>query len=259
MKHNKLILSFTFIVYLFLLGPLFIIVAASFGKAARLQFPPQQLSLHWFQNVFAVQAFMSALWVSVIIALGATAIALVLGIPATYAMSRFRFPGKAAFNALFSSPVLIPGIVLGMMLLKLIVLRLHTPILISLLIGHIILVLPYIIRVVTASLSNFDYSVEEAAMNLGAGRVRTFVTIVLPNIRAGVLSACILSVVNSFNNVPMSVFLNGPGVNTLPIEMLSYVMDHFDPTIAALSAMLMGVTVALMFLVEKTLGLRSIA
>lgn len=258
MKGNKFILAFSLIVYLFMLGPLFIIVCASFGKDAYLAFPPSGFSLQWFTNIFTVEEFMSTFLVSVEIALGATVIALIIGIPATYAMSRFNFKGKAVFNSIFLSPVLIPGVVLGLMLLKFIVIELKLPIIGSLLIGHTILVLPYIIRVITSSLSNFDYSIEEAAMSLGARHVKTIFVVVLPNIKSGVLAAFILAVVNSFNNVPLSVFLNGPGVSTLPIEMLSYVTDHFDPTIAAISTLLMVITVMLMVLVEKTLGLKKV-
>lgn len=258
MKHNKLITLITIFVYLFLLGPLFIIVAASFSTDEFLNFPPHGFTLHWFYNAFQVSDFMITLKNSVIIALVATLLALLIGIPATYAMSRYHFRGKDALNAIFLSPVLVPSIVLGFVLMKYITVELSLPIFESLLIGHTILVIPYVIRVVSSSLSNFDYSVEEAAMSLGATRIYSFFRIVLPNIGSGIMAACILSVVNSFNNVPLSVFLTGPGVSTLPIKMLSYVEYHFDPTIAALSSMLMAVTILLMAFVEKTLGLRSI-
>lgn len=258
MKHNKLITLITILVYLFLLGPLFIIVAASFSTDEFLNFPPHGFTLHWFYNAFQVSDFMLTLKNSVIIALVATLLALLIGVPATYAMSRYHFRGKDALNAIFLSPVLVPSIVLGFVLMKYITVELSLPIFESLLIGHTILVIPYVIRVVSSSLSNFDYSVEEAAMSLGATRIYSFFRIVLPNIGSGIMAACILSVVNSFNNVPLSVFLTGPGVSTLPIKMLSYVEYHFDPTIAALSSMLMVVTILLMAFVEKTLGLRSI-
>lgn len=92
-------------------------------------------------------------------------------------------------------------------------------------------------------------------MSLGANKVKTFFTIVLPNIRSGVIAAFILAFINSFNNVPISLFLTGPGVSTLPIQMLIHVEYNFDPTIAALSVVLMAMTAVLMFIIEKTLGL----
>jgi putative spermidine/putrescine transport system permease protein len=123
------------------------------------------------------------------------------------------------------------------------------------LIGHTIVILPYIIRVISSSLENFDYSIEEAAISLGAGGLKTFFIIILPNISSGMIAAFILAFINSFNNVPISIFLSGPGVSTLPIQMMSYVEYYFDPTVSALSVVLMIMTAILMFIIERTLGL----
>ena len=128
----------------------------------------------------------------------------------------------------------------------------------SLLIGHTLLSIPYIMRVVTSSLANFDFAVEEAACSLGATRPYTFFHIVLPNIKSGIASACIMAIINSFNNVSLSAFLTGPGVNMLPIEIMGYVEYHFDPTIAALATIMMVATLGVMLLIEKTLGLQSV-
>ena len=113
-------------------------------------------------------------------------------------------------------------------------------------------------RVVTSSLANFDFAIEEAACSLGATRQYTFFSIVLPNIKSGIASACIMAIINSFNNVSLSAFLTGPGVNMLPIEIMSYVEYHFDPTIAALATIMMVTTLGVMLLIEKTLGLQSV-
>lgn len=258
MKKNRFVKFITFLVYVFLLCPLLIIVAESFSTDEFLKFPPKGFTLRWFQNVFYVNDFLITFKNSIEIAFIATLIALLIGIPVTYAMSRYRFRGKSILNGIFLSPVLVPGIVLGFVLLKYVVIEFNLPIFTSLIVGHTILVIPYVIRVVSSSLSNFDYAIEEAAMSLGAGRLYTFLHIVVPNIGSGVLASCILSFVTSFNNVPLSVFMTGPGVSTLPIKMLSYVEYHFDPTIAALSTLLMAITIVLMIIVEKTLGLRSI-
>ena len=99
---------------------------------------------------------------------------------------------------------------------------------------------------------------EEAACSLGATRQYTFFHIVLPNIKSGIASACIMAVINSFNNVSLSAFLTGPGVNMLPIEIMGYVEYHFDPTIAALATIMMVATLGVMLLIEKTLGLQSV-
>lgn len=154
--------------------------------------------------------------------------------------------------------MLIPCIVLGFVMLRYVVNQYKLPVIPSLLIGHTLLSIPYIMRVVTSSLANFDFAIEEAACSLGATRQYTFFSIVLPNIKSGIASACIMAIINSFNNVSLSAFLTGPGVNMLPIEIMSYVEYHFDPTIAALATIMMVTTLGVMLLIEKTLGLQSV-
>lgn len=259
MKKHVFVTALTVLVYLFLLGPLVVIAGASFGTKAYLQFPPSGFTLDWFANVFKVADFTSALWMSTVIAVLATVIAMLVGVPAAYAYSRHKFPGRGAVNVIFQSPVLIPGVVMGFVIMRYIIVQFSLPVFASLLVGHTLLVIPYIMRNVAAALTNIDESVEEAALSLGASRVAMLTKIVLPNIKSGVLAACVLSVINSFNNVPLSVFLTGPGVTMLPTAMLNYVEYHFDPTVAALSTLLMVVTMAIMLVVDKTLGLDKIA
>jgi putative spermidine/putrescine transport system permease protein len=129
------------------------------------------------------------------------------------------------------------------------------PIMTTLLIGHALLVLPYCVRVVGASLNGFDFSIEEAAVSLGCPRWRAFFIVVLPNIKAGIIAGFILAFITSLNDVSISIFLTGPGVSTLPIQLLAHMEQFFDPTIAAVSVLLMVVTVAVMAVVERTLGL----
>ncbi|WP_352418262.1 ABC transporter permease [Proteiniborus sp.] len=254
-RKNKGLSIFAFLVYFFLLAPLLIIVATSFGPDKALIFPPKGFSLKWMANIFKIEMFRKSFVISMQLSVIGTIIALIIGIPAAYALSRYNFKGKNILNSIFLSPVLIPGIVLGFSLLRYLVIYSKLPIYTSLLIGHVIIIIPYIIRVISSSLSNFDYSIEEASMSLGANKIKTFFVIVLPNIRSGVIAAFILAFINSFNNVPVSLFLTGPGLSTLPIQMLIHVEYNFDPTIAALSVVLMAMTGLLMFIVEKTLGL----
>lgn len=253
-KHRGLGL-FAGLVFLFLLGPLVIIMATSFGDSAILQFPPEGFSLRWYKNIFDVSMFMSTFKVTMGVALLGNLIALLIGVPAAYALSRGQFKGKSFLNNLFISPLLIPGVVLGFTMLKYLVVKFNLPIYSSLLIGHVVLMLPFIIRVIGSSLSSFDYAIEEASMSLGASRLKTFFTVVLPNIRSGLIAGVLLAFLESFNNVDISVFMTGPGVSTLPIQMLTYVENYFDPTIAAISVLLMVMTGGLMILIERLMGL----
>ncbi len=252
---NRWLAVFTSLVYAFLLFPLVIITITGFGKDNYLKFPPSGFSFHWVANIFQVEMFMKTFKISLEIAALGTLLAFSVGMPAAYVLSRYHFAGKTALKSLFMSPVIVPGIVFGFALLKLLIIQIGLPVYTSLLLGHTIVILPYIIRVMSASLDNLDYSIEECAISLGASPVRAFFAVVIPNITSGVIAAFILAFINSFNNVPISVFLTGPGLSTLPIQMMSYVEYYYDPTIAALSVLLMAMTAALMLVVEKTLGL----
>jgi putative spermidine/putrescine transport system permease protein len=252
--HPALI-AVTALVYLFLVGPLVIVIGAALSDTTYLAFPPQGLSVRWFVNAFEVTAFRQALMTSLQVALAGTALSLAVGIPAAYALARHRIELPKALSVLFVLPVLIPEIVFGFALLRGLVVGLGVPILPALVVGHAVLVLPYAVRVVGASLAAFDFAVEEAAISLGSPPLKTFVTIVLPNIRSGVLAAFILAFITSLNDVSVSVFLTGPGISTLPIQILTYVEQFFDPTVASVSVLLMLLTAGVMMIVERTLGL----
>lgn len=245
----------TFFIFLFLLGPLFIIFAASFEPTTVLQFPPSGFSLEWYQNIFAISTFMETFKLSMFISLLGNLCALLLGIPAAYALSRFDFPGKSFFNAFFVSPILIPGTVLGFTFLRYLIVSYQLPLEAALFIGHTILMLPFIIRVIASSMATFDFSIEEAAISLGSSRIGAFFTVILPNIKSGIIAAVLIAFLESFNNVDISVFLTGPGLSTLPIQMLTYVEHYFDPTVAAISVLLMVFTALFMFLIERLVGL----
>lgn len=254
MKQGVVINLILVLTLVFLLGPFLLIFAASFGSAPTLAFPPRgDLSTTWFERVFSLQMFIDAFQTSLEIALYASASALVMGIPVAYALVRYQFPGKDTVEVVFSSPAIVPGLVVGLALLRYFVLISDMPVTFGLYLGHTAILFPYSVRVVSASLRNLNLSIEEAAISLGASPLKTFFLIVLPNIRSGVVAAFILAFITSFNNVPISLFLTGPGVATLPIRMMLYMEYNYDPTIAALSTLLIIFTVAIVQVVERVL------
>jgi putative spermidine/putrescine transport system permease protein len=256
MRESRWLTVALILLYIFLLGPFLVIFIAAFGADSTLAFPPRGgFTLDWFVNVFNTSQFVSSFWISLGIALSATGIALLLGIPVAYALVNFRFPGQGLLETIFSSPVLVPGLVIGFAMLRFFVLLGDFDVMMGLLIGHTAILFPYSVRVVSASLRNLDPGIEEAAISLGASRLRGFLLVVLPNVRAGVAAAFILAFITSFNNVPVSLFLTGPGVTTLPISMLVYMEYYYDPTIAALSTLLILFSVAIVQGAERLLGL----
>lgn len=259
MKKGKLLSIFVLLVYVFLFAPLVIIAMTSIGTENYIAFPPKGFSFKWFLNVFNSDSFMKSMSISFSISGIATIGALIIGIPAAYGLSRGNFKGKGALKSFFFSPLIVPGIVVGFSLFQFLIVKLALPIYTSLFIGHTLVIVPYIIRVVGSSIEGLDYSIEEAAVSLGCTKVQSFFKVVMPNITSGIIASFMLAFINSFNNVPVSMFLTGPGVSTLPITMMNYVEYNYDPTVSALSVLLMIITIGVMFVAEKTLGLGKFA
>ena len=255
MKNSKFLLLVLVVMFLFLLGPFLIILLSSFSGDATMKFPPRGFSLEWYRKVLDIRMFRTTFMVSLKTGLAATVTALVIGIPVAYAAVRFRFRGKAALELFFSSPAIVPGLVIGFALLRFFIFVTKMPVLTGLYLGHTAILFPYTVRVVSASLRNFDPAVEEAAVSLGASPLFSFFSVVFPNIRSGLAAAFILAFITSFNNVPLSLFLTGPGVATLPIQMLIYMEYYYDPTISALSSIIIILTVLIVQAAEKLLGI----
>jgi putative spermidine/putrescine transport system permease protein len=255
MKNSKILIAIMALMFVFLIGPFVVIIISSFSNDAVMRFPPRGFSLQWYEKVLNIQMFQTTFWMSLKTGLAATFTALLLGVPIAYTNVRFRYPGKNVLELFFSSPAIVPGLVIGFSLLRFFIYVTQVPILLGLYLGHTAILFPYTVRVVSASLRNFDPGIEEAAVSLGSTPLHAFFAVVLPNIRSGLVAAFILAFITSFNNVPVSLFLTGPGVATLPIQMLIYMEYYFDPTISALSSILIVLTVIIVQAAEKLLGI----
>lgn len=259
MRKGKVLTVFSVLVFAFLVAPLVIIAVTAFGGGNAIQFPIESFSLKWFAKVFTTKSFLESFRTSIIVALLATVLALAVGIPAAYALARSHIRGKGLLKSIFLSPTIVPGIVIGFVLYQFIVLSLDIPVFTGLLIGHFMVTLPYVIRVVGSSLDQFDFAIEEAAWSLGCPKGRAFFLTVLPNITSGISAAFMLAFINSFNNIPVSMFLTGPGVSTFPATLMNYIEYNYDPAVSAVSVLLMAATVIIMVVVDKTLGIASLA
>lgn len=242
---------------LYILLPLIFVTWLSFFRQEIPSFPPEGYSLRWYQAIASNDRFVSGFLLSLELGVIATAVGLSVGVPAALCLSRFRFPGREALNSLLLLPLMVPGVVLGMALyVSHVEVEIATglPILGSLgglLSGHVLVVIPWTVRLVLASLAGFDRTLEEAAQNLGANRWTTFRRITLPSILPGIVAAAMFGFVSSFGNLEMSLFLVGPGRTTLPIAILQYLEWKIDPTIAAVSVVQILLIGAAMLITDR--------
>ncbi len=241
--------------YLLLLSPVVVVASVSFSSGAFLSFPPPGLSLRWYEALFANPEIMSALATSATLALLVSAIALLLGLPAAYAIARLRFPGRRLLADLLAAPLLLPTLVLGLtLLLALQPLRLVAtwP---GLVLAHCTLAVPFAVRIMTTAISAVPPELEAAARTLGASPLRAALRITLPLAAPGVLASAALSFLVSFDETVISLFLVGPRLTTLPVELFRYAENRTDPLVAALSMLLIVIALTVVLLVERAAGL----
>ena len=226
--------SWLVIVYLAL--PLIVVVAISFTTTEYLKFPPSGFTLRWYWQVFIDPTFIEAFILSGELAAAATAIALVLGISAAVVLARKDFRGRRALSTAFLSPLVLPTIVLGAAILQYASTFGFARSFAALLVGHVVLVTPYVIRTALASLSGMDLSLEEAAQDLGATPAQTFFLVTLPQIKPGILAGALFAFINSWINVEVSIFNSTAQLVTIPVKLFNYIQFNIDPRLAAVSA-----------------------
>ncbi|NTH16740.1 ABC transporter permease [Agrobacterium rhizogenes] len=244
---------------LYILTPLIFVTWLSFYSQEIPSFPPEGYSLRWYAEIANNQQFMDGFLLSLQVGIAATAISLLVGIPAALCIVRFRFFGLGLLNNLLLLPLMVPGIVLGTAFYVFQVeIEIATdgnlPVLGSLaglVFGHVLIVIPWTVRLVTTTLAGFDTRLEEAAQNLGANRWVTFRRVTLPLILPGIVAGAMFSFVNSFTNLEMSLFLVGPGRTTLPIATMQYLEWKLDPTIAAVSVLQILIVAVAMLITDR--------
>lgn len=254
-KNGPLSLLFHAAFVVFMLAPLVIVCVVAFTPEGYLSLPTRGPSLRWFRAIFDYPEFLRAFRDSLWLAALSSTIAIGLAVPAALAVARHRFRGRDAITALFMSPLMIPHVVLGIAFL-----RFFTQIglaggFIGLVLAHVIVIFPFALRLVLASSYGVDRRIEHAAISLGADPATVFRRVTLPLMLPGVVSGWLLAAINSFDEVTMTVFIASPSTVTLPVRMFLYIQDNIDPMIAAVSAVLIALTGALLFALDRIFGL----
>ncbi|WP_420963509.1 ABC transporter permease [Brucella sp. IR073] len=254
-KNGPFALLFHALVIAFVLAPLVVVCLVAFTPENTLTIPTTVFSLRWFRAIMDYPDFITAFGNSVRLATLAATISVLIAVPAGLAIDRYRFTGRDALNALFLSPLLIPHLVLGVAFLRFFALMGVTGSFAWLVLCHVIIVTPYVLRLVLAALSGMDRSAEQAAMTLGASRWTVFRRITLPMILPGVTGGWLLAFINSFDELTMSIFVTSPSTVTLPVKMYMYATDSIDPMMAAVSALMIALTAVAMLVLDRLFGL----
>jgi putative spermidine/putrescine transport system permease protein len=239
----------------FLLLPIIAVVWVSFSSASFIVFPLPGYSLRWYARILDYKPFIDSLLVSLQIAVGSAILGAALGVPAALWAARSRSASAAAISNLLLAPISVPAIVLGFSLLYLLSAMGFGISFLALLITHTVVAIPYVARTALAVYRALPPDFEEAAAVLGASRWQILRHVTLPLIRPGIFAGALFAILISLDNLPLSFFFGSSSTNTLPVIMLSYMQNQFDPSIAAISTVQMAIAVVTLLIVNALYGI----
>lgn len=238
--------------------PAIVVLMTSFSASELLEFPPSGLSLRWYVKALTYPDFRNAFGNGLIVTAIASTIALAVGSGFAYLVDRYSFRGRGLLEGILSSPLIIPHFTTGFGFL-----------LFGAMLGvnggygivvvtHVLLVLPFVTRSVYVSLRNIDYNLERSAANLGASPGRVLWHVTMPLLLPGMAGGWLIAAVLSFTEFTASLYVTAYRTQTLPVAMYTYIREYTDPTIAAISALLIVTTMTIMIVAERYLGLRRV-
>jgi putative spermidine/putrescine transport system permease protein len=240
--------------FAFLLAPVVLVFPISFSNDPFLAFPPQSWGVKFYLELPHKTALVDAFKISLLIATIVTLLSLAVAVPAAYALVRLNMAGRDWLMSLFTAPLLLPTIVLGLAILLVFVrinlLATYT----GLVIAHLVITLPYALRILATALMTLPPTIEDAAASLGAPPLTVFRRVTLPMMTPGLVGAAALSFLVSFDEVVISLFVVGPQLTTFPVEMFRYVETRTDPLIAAASTILIVATIVIVLVLERSIG-----
>lgn len=244
--------------FVFLLAPILIVVAVSFSSASYVSFPIANFSLRWFRKIYEYEPFLNALWVTLQVAVISASIACVVSVPAALTLARSNSKLAGLLMVFLLSPISMPMVVLGFVMLFYLSAMGAGVSMLSLVISHTVVSIPYIVRTVVATYRGIPASLEETALVLGASRWQVFRHVTFPLVKPGIFAGGLLAMLLSIDNLPLSYFFGSPSTSTLPVVMLSYLENQFDPAIAAISTVQMLLAIFALIVVDRVHGLGNV-
>jgi putative spermidine/putrescine transport system permease protein len=254
-RNGPFALLFSALFAVFMLAPLVVVIGVAFTPEGFLEFPPSGLSLRWFRAILANPDFIDAGWISLKLGVASASLATLLAVPAGLAIGRGRFAGRNTLQGLFLSPLTVPTVVLGIAFLRFLSLAGMNGTFVGLMLCHAIIIMPFVLRLVLASVVGLDRSIEKAAVSLGASDWAVFRRVTLPSILPGVIGGWVLAFITSFDELTVTVFIVSPATTTLPVRLFSHITQTTDPLVASISAVAIFFTVGLMLIVDRIYGL----
>lgn len=256
---ERLIYALVALIVAVQLAPLVVVMLVSFTSSPVFDVTVGTWSTRWWERMLRAQGFWAAMELSARIAALSTAVALVLGTLAAIAIERGNFPGSQALAAFILSPLMLPGIVIGVAMLQGYKLYGLTDALSALIVAHVVVTLPFVLRVVLASLALFDFQMIDAARTLGCSYPLALWRVVVPNLVPALLTGGVFAFIASFDNYPIAIFLANAHTKTMPVQMIEFLEESPNPTIAAVSTLLLALTMAALLAISRLVGLKRAA
>lgn len=255
MRLNLLPGAVTLFVVVFMIAPILVVIASAFSATGYMSFPPGHLSTRWFSAFFTDAEWLETLAITLVLALLAASLSVLLGFAAAFVTVRKPVWGRSAFEFLILLPLVFPHAALAIAILTVIAAFHLIGTFVGILIAHVIVTLPYAYRPIAGSLAKLDLAFEEAALSLGARPWTTFRRVTLPLVRPGLITAMLFCFIISFDEATITLFLVGPSFTTLPIKIFSQLQDNGSPVIAAISTVLITLTAIIVLAVNRVFGL----
>ena len=258
LSYTLVIGGLAVVALLILVGPVLVVLVTSLTDNRSLKFPPTGLSFQWYEQLFdpsRSRQIHRAAGNSLEVAAWATAAAALFGTAAALALARSRARWARTLDTVFMSPMILPGLAFGLAALMYFTFMGFRPSLNLIMIGHAMVIVPFVLRTASASLTQLDPALLESSASLGASWFYTLRRITLPIIFPGIVAGAFLAFMASMDNVPISLFLSGPRADMLPIRMWGMMESTLDVRVAAVSGVMIATVLGLMLLMERLVGL----
>jgi putative spermidine/putrescine transport system permease protein len=249
--------SFCAVIFAILILPSLVVVYGSFTASGYASVIVQHFTLHWYHVFLSDDQFMISTLISLQVAVATAFFSGVIGTFVAVCMARYNFWGKAALEAVFTLPLMIPAVVLALAFLLFYTWLGIAGGITAIVIGHTIMTTPYVVRLVRSNFANYNWSLDRAAANLGASPPRVFFHVTMPLIAPGIIGGMALSFIVSFDDAVVALFLSGPEVVTLPVRIFNYLSESPGPIVGAAGSALVFFSLVTMFLMEAVVGTRT--